>query len=78
MSLQDIGSIGELVGAIATVATLFYLAVQIRQNTAQLRESARAAHSTLLDQTVQPFPIHYSIGAVTVQEHVHLYPFRLD
>jgi hypothetical protein len=29
MTLQDIGSIGELVGAIATVA---YLAIQIRQN----------------------------------------------
>ena len=31
-----------LVAAIATVATLAYLALQIRQNTSQLRENARA------------------------------------
>ena len=30
MSIQDIGSIGEMVAAIATIATLLYLAIQIR------------------------------------------------
>lgn len=55
MTLQDLGSIGELVGAIATVATLAYLAVQIRQNTAQLRESARGIHLTSLDHSIRPF-----------------------
>jgi hypothetical protein len=33
VTVQDIGSIGELIGAIATVATLLYLAVQLRANT---------------------------------------------
>ena len=33
MTIQDLGSIGELVAAIATVMTLAYLALQIRQNT---------------------------------------------
>lgn len=33
MSIQDLGSLGEVVAAIATVATLIYLALQIRQNT---------------------------------------------
>ena len=37
MTLQDLGSIGEFVAAIATLATLFYLAMQIRQNTRALR-----------------------------------------
>ena len=32
VTIQDLGSIGELVGAVATVATLLYLAVQIRQS----------------------------------------------
>ena len=32
MTIQDWGSIGELIAAIATVATLIYLAAQIRQN----------------------------------------------
>lgn len=40
MSIQDLGSIGELVGAIATVATLVYLAAQIRANTQAVRSAA--------------------------------------
>ena len=51
MTIQDLGSIGELVAAIATVATLGYLAVQIRSATrAMLLESHRSAHS--LDNTL--------------------------
>ena len=33
MSIQDLGSIGELIGSIAVVISLIYLAIQIRQNT---------------------------------------------
>ena len=40
MTIQDLGSIGELVGAIATVATLIYLAIQIRANTHAVRSGA--------------------------------------
>jgi hypothetical protein len=36
VTIQDLGSIGEFVAAIATLATLVYLAVQIRQNTRTL------------------------------------------
>ena len=39
MTLQDIGSIGELIAAIATVITLIYLAVQIRQSTEVARNT---------------------------------------
>ena len=41
MDVQELGSIGELVGAIATVATLAYLAFQIRQNTLHARAYAQ-------------------------------------
>ena len=37
VTLQDLGSIAEIVAAVATVATLAYLAVQVRQNTRALR-----------------------------------------
>ena len=37
MSLSEWGSLGELIGAVATVATLLYLAIQIRSNTKQAR-----------------------------------------
>ncbi len=33
MTIQDLGAIGELVGGVAVVVTLMYLAIQIRQNT---------------------------------------------
>ena len=40
MTIQDLGSLGEFIAAIATVATLGYLAVQIRQSTRQARLTA--------------------------------------
>ena len=38
MSLEDLGNIGEFVGAIAVVFSLIYLAFNIRQNTRQLSQ----------------------------------------
>ena len=40
MDWDAIGAIGEIVGAVAVVATLGYLALQIRQNTHELRASS--------------------------------------
>jgi hypothetical protein len=37
MSLDDIGNIGELIGAIGVIVTLIYLAIQIRLNTGALK-----------------------------------------
>ena len=37
MSLQDIGSVGELIGAVAVIFSLVYLAMQVRQNTKAVR-----------------------------------------
>ncbi len=37
MTIQDWGAIGEIVGGIAVVVTLIYLAAQIRQNTRAVR-----------------------------------------
>jgi hypothetical protein len=41
VTTQDLGSIGEVVGALATVATLIYLALQIRANTRATRAETR-------------------------------------
>ena len=43
MSIQDFGAIGELLAAIATLITLIYLALQIRQNSRNLQESTSAS-----------------------------------
>lgn len=55
MTLQDLGSIGELVGAIATIATLAYLAIQIKQNSSHMREATNLAKLQANDSTVESF-----------------------
>lgn len=40
MTIQDFGSIGEIVAAIATVASLVYVAIQIRHNTVAVKSAA--------------------------------------
>ena len=37
MTISELGSVGEVIGAAATVATLLYLALQIRANTKQTK-----------------------------------------
>jgi hypothetical protein len=44
VTIEQLGSIGEVVGALATVATLLYLAVQIRQNTITVRSAATSSY----------------------------------
>jgi hypothetical protein len=43
LSIQDLGSLGELIAAVATLATLLYLASQIRQGNKALAESTSGA-----------------------------------
>jgi hypothetical protein len=52
MTLQDLGSLGELVGAIAVVVSLVYLAFQIRQNTRQIDHNTQAARASAFDSSI--------------------------
>ena len=49
MTIEQLGALGEVISAFAVVVTLWYLAVQIRQNTHAMEESKRLA----LAQTYQ-------------------------
>lgn len=40
VTIQELGAIGEMVGGIAVVVSLLYLAIQIRQNTRAIRSSS--------------------------------------
>ncbi len=40
MDIMELGAIGELVGGVAVIATLIYLALQVRQNTLVMRSQA--------------------------------------
>ena len=42
MNWDAIAAVGEIIGAVAVVVSLVYLAAQIRQNTAQVESQARA------------------------------------
>jgi hypothetical protein len=50
MSIQDWGAVGEIIGAIAVVVTLLYLATQIRHNTRSLRNAASSSVNAALQQ----------------------------
>ena len=52
MSWQDLGSIGELISAIAVVASLVYLAYQIRQNTSQIDQNTKAVRAAATDSSI--------------------------
>lgn len=43
MTFEALGNLGDFIGGIGVVATLVYLAVQVRQNTAALRTGSRQA-----------------------------------
>ena len=43
MTLQDLANIAQLVSAGAVIVSLVYLAIQIRQNTIQIRANSRIA-----------------------------------
>ena len=49
MTLEDLGNLGEFIGAIGVVVTLVYLALQIRQNTAHLSQNTRAVQLSALE-----------------------------
>jgi hypothetical protein len=50
MTLEDLGNLGEFIGAIAVVVSLVYLAVQIRQNTKTVRTST---YQAVLNSNIQ-------------------------
>ncbi len=48
LTIQDLGALGELLGSVAVLATLVYLAMQTRQNTMAIAAEVEAARSNNL------------------------------
>jgi hypothetical protein len=59
MNWEAIGAIGELVGGAVVVASLIYLAVQVRQNTNAVRSTTRHAWLSAI-QTCNQFALDHS------------------
>ena len=64
MTFQDFGSIGELIAAVATVLTLGYLAVQLRQNTRVLR--SQTFQQSSMDMSITANAISSSADLATI------------
>jgi len=75
LTLADLGNLGDFVGGIAVIATLGYLAVEIRQNNRLLRAntaSVRAANSIAINERLvgvnQSLIEDSSLAAIFVRE----------
>ena len=55
MTLQDLGNLGEFIGAVAVVVSLVYVAYQLRQNTIQMAEHSRSLRLAANDATADQF-----------------------
>jgi hypothetical protein len=51
MTLEDLGNIGDFLGGIGVIITLLYLAIQIRQNTRQLKADSMSAQTIALENS---------------------------
>ena len=63
MDLEALGNIGDFVGGLAVLATLVYLAFQIRQNTLEVRN---AAVQRILEQSTSIFSSELSLKALDI------------
>lgn len=52
MNLQDLGAIGELISGVVVVATLIYLAIQLRQNTETTQAQTTASVALEMEQAL--------------------------
>ena len=67
MNFQDLGSIGELIAAIATLFTLGYLAVQLRQNTRALRSQTFQQSSMDMSLTANAISSDGSLAKIIIK-----------
>lgn len=65
ISLQDLGAIGEVVGGVAVVVSLIYVAHQIRQSSRQIEQNSRQIEASMYHVTNDAF---YRWFAVLAQD----------
>ena len=84
MTLMELGALGEFLGAIGVIATLIYLAVQIRQNTRAMEENRRLAQAQTYQMradALQEMVVHAArsqIGGISAKLPENGYPERVE
>ena len=53
--LDELGNLGDFIGGVAVLVTLVYVAIQIRQNTAQLKIGGEIARTDTYARSVESF-----------------------
>ena len=64
MNWEAIGAVGEVLGGLGVIATLGYLAVQIRQNTRSIRDSAFQAMASSVGELTRLLGTHPQSSAL--------------
>jgi hypothetical protein len=64
MTLQDLGALGEVIGAFGAIAALLYLAIQVRQNTRSVRASTYQSFSEYFAEFRSMLLVQPGLGAV--------------
>jgi hypothetical protein len=67
MSLQDLGNLGELIAALATVLTLGYLALQLKQNTNALRSQTFQQSSMDMSLTANAISSNNELASILIK-----------
>ena len=67
LTIQDLGSIGELIAALATVITLGYLAIQLMQNTKALRSQTFQQSSMDMSLTANAISSNEGLASILVK-----------
>ena len=67
MNIQDLGSIGERIAALATVITLGYLAIQLMQNTKALRSQTFQQSSMDMSLTANAISSNEGLASILVK-----------
>ena len=63
MDLTQLANLGEFIGGVAVLVTLIYLAVQVRQNTSQLRQQTASTVVTNLQAAFDPIFPNFEVYA---------------
>ena len=63
MNISDLGALGEFIGSVLTLVTLVYLAVQVRQNTAQQKREELISIQHGYNSVLAKLHDHAAMGA---------------
>ena len=77
MNWEALGAIGEVVGAIAVVLTLAYLAIQVRQNSNALDQQNKVEKAKTVQDKVEPV-MRYMQLQITSSENLKVMYEVLD